>query len=56
MLDVNSLKIIGKLSLKILILKPLARLSYQYHNSRAEISQICKGSAGIMDRNPDPAK
>ena len=46
-LDVNTLKISGKLSPKILIVKPEARLSWQYHNRRAEIWQIFKGSAGI---------
>ena len=47
-LDVNTLKIGGKLSPKILIVKPAARLSWQYHNRRAEIWQIYKGSAGII--------
>ena len=47
-LDVNTLKIGGKLSPKILIVKPNARLSWQYHNRRAEIWQVYKGSAGIV--------
>lgn len=47
-LDVNTLKIGGKLSPKILIVKPKARLSWQYHNRRAEIWQVYKGSAGII--------
>ena len=47
-LDVNTLKIGGKLSPKILIVKPEARLSWQYHNRRAEIWQVYKGSAGII--------
>ncbi|MFT5248580.1 MAG: mannose-6-phosphate isomerase, partial [bacterium] len=34
-LDVNTLKIGGKLSPKILIVKPKSRLSWQYHNRRA---------------------
>jgi mannose-6-phosphate isomerase len=34
-LDVNTLKIGGKLSPKILIVKSAARLSWQYHNRRA---------------------
>ena len=33
-LDVNTLKIEWKLSPKILIVKPNARLSWQYHNRR----------------------
>ena len=52
-LDVNTLKIGGKLSPKILIVKPEARLSWQYHNRRAEIWQIYKGSAGIIRSNTD---
>ena len=47
-LDVNTLKIGGKLSPKILIVKANARLSWQYHNRRAEIWQVYKGSAGII--------
>ena len=52
-LDVNSLKIGGKLSPKILVVKPAARLSWQYHNRRAEIWQVYKGSAGIIRSNTD---
>ena len=52
-LDVNTLKIGGKLSPKILIVKPNARLSWQYHNRRAEIWQIFKGEAGIVRSDSD---
>jgi mannose-6-phosphate isomerase len=52
-LDVNTLKIGGKLSPKILIVKPAARLSWQYHNRRAEIWQIYKGTAGIIRSDSD---
>ena len=52
-IDVNILKIGGKLSPKILIVKPNARLSWQYHNRRAEIWQIYKGSAEIIRSDPD---
>jgi len=52
-LDVNTLKIGGKLSPKILIVKPKARLSWQYHNRRAEIWQVYKGSAGIIRSDSD---
>jgi len=52
-LDVNTLKIGGKLSPKILIIRPNARLSWQYHNRRAEIWQIYKGSAGIIRSDSD---
>ena len=47
-LDVNTLKIGGKLSPKILIVKPNTSLSWQYHNRRAEIWQVFKGSVGII--------
>ena len=50
-LDVNTLKIGGKLSPKILIVQPKARLSWQYHKRRAEIWQLYKGSAGIVRSN-----
>lgn len=49
----NTLKIAGKLSPKILIVKPQARLSWKYHNRRAEIWQIYKGAAGIIRSNTD---
>ena len=52
-MDVNTLKIGGKLSPKILIVKPNARLSWQYHNRRAEIWQVCKGTAGIIKSDTD---
>ncbi len=52
-LDVNTLKIGGKLSPKVLMVQPKARLSWQYHNRRAEIWQIYKGSAGIIRSNTD---
>jgi len=52
-LDVNTLKIGGKLSPKILIVKPNARLSWQFHNRRAEIWQVYKGSAGIIRSDSD---
>ena len=49
----NTLRIGGKLSPKILTVKPAARLSWQYHNRRAEIWQVYKGSAGIIRSNTD---
>ena len=52
-IDVNTLKIGGKLSPKILIVKPNARLSWQYHKRRAEIWQVYKGTAGIIRSNTD---
>ena len=49
----NTLKIGGKLSPKILIVKPEARLSWQYHDRRAEIWQVYKGTAGIIRSDYD---
>jgi len=47
-LDVDSLRIGGKLSPKILIVEPDVRLSWQYHHRRAEIWRVFKGTAGIV--------
>ena len=52
-IDVNSLRVEGKLSPKILIVKPNARLSWQYHHRRAEIWQVFKGEVGIIRSNDD---
>lgn len=52
-IDVNSLRVEGKLSPKILIVKPYARLSWQYHHRRAEIWQVFKGEVGIIRSNDD---
>lgn len=46
-IDVSSLKILGKLSPKILVVAPGQRLSWQYHFRRAEIWKVIKGQAGI---------
>ena len=47
-LDVQSLKISGKLSPKILLIKPKSRLSWQYHFRRAETWRILKGEVGVV--------
>ena len=46
-IDVETLKIGGKLSPKILIVKPDSKLSWQYHHRRAEIWKLFKGKLGI---------
>ena len=46
-INVETLKIGGKLSLKILILSPESKLSWQYHHRRAEIWRVFKGKVGI---------
>ena len=41
------------MSPKILIVKPKSRLSWQYHDRRAEIWQVHKGSVGIIKSDSD---
>ena len=52
-IDVEALRIEGKLSTKILIVKPEARLSWRYHYGRAEIWQVFRGTVGIIRSNDD---
>ena len=52
-IDVESLRIEGKLSPKILIVKPEVRLSWQYHHRRAEIWQVFRGTVGIIRSKDD---
>ena len=52
-IPISEFKISGKLSPKILIVNPNARLSWQYHNRRAEIWQVYKGEVGIIRSNDD---
>lgn len=52
-LDVQELKISGKLSPKILIVAPGKRLSWQYHHRRAEIWQVVSGTVGVVTSNTD---
>ena len=47
-LDVAPLRIAGKLSPKILLVKPEARLSWQYHHRRAETWRVLEGPVGIV--------
>jgi mannose-6-phosphate isomerase-like protein (cupin superfamily) len=50
-LDVSTVTISGKLSPKLLLVAPGKRLSWQYHNRRAEIWRVVKGEAGIVRSN-----
>jgi len=52
-IDVDTLRVGGKLSPKILIVKPGARLSWQYHHRRAEIWQVYQGEVGIVRSDND---
>ena len=56
-INIESLKIGGKLSPKILIVKPNSKLSWQYHHRREEIWKVFKGKVGISrshDNNQNP--
>ena len=46
-INVETLKIGGKLSPKILIVNPNSKLSWQYHHRRAEIWRVFRGRVGI---------
>ena len=46
-INVETLKIGGKLSPKILIVNPNSKLSWQYHHRRAEIWRVFKGNVGM---------
>ncbi|WP_199120411.1 phosphoheptose isomerase [Pedobacter sp. ASV28] len=52
-LDIDTLKIGGKLSPKILIVAPNKRLSWQYHHRRAEIWQVVTGTVGVKTSETD---
>lgn len=49
----EELKIAGKISPKILIVEPEKKLSWQYHNRRAEIWKLIGGKAGIVVSDTD---
>ena len=55
-INIEDLKISGKLSPKILIVNPESRLSWQYHNRRAEIWRVYKGKVGIIISENDIQK
>ena len=46
-INIQTLKIGGKLSPKILVVKPNSKLSWQYHHRREEIWKVFKGKVGI---------
>lgn len=52
-LNVDDLKISGKLSPKILIVAPNTRLSWQYHHRRAEIWKVVNGPVGVAISETD---
>jgi mannose-6-phosphate isomerase len=52
-LSVDSLRISGKLSPKILVVAPHKRLSWQYHFRRAEIWKVIQGIVGVATSQTD---
>ena len=52
-LDVQNLKISGKLSPKVLVVAPEKRLSWQYHHRRAEIWRVTQGEVGVITSSTD---
>ncbi|WP_216689897.1 cupin domain-containing protein [Hymenobacter siberiensis] len=50
---VDSLRISGRLSPKILVVAPHQRLSWQYHHRRAEIWQVVQGPVGVAVSDSD---
>ena len=55
-IDIETLKIGGKLSPKILIVSPDSKLSWQYHHRRAEIWKVYKGIVGVSKSFDDIEK
>jgi len=47
-LSIENFKVTGKLSPKLLLVKPGARLSWQYHYRRAETWKVIEGPVGII--------
>jgi mannose-6-phosphate isomerase-like protein (cupin superfamily) len=52
-LSVETLKISGKLSPKILLVKPNQKLSWQYHHRRAEIWRVVSGTVWVVSSFTD---
>jgi mannose-6-phosphate isomerase-like protein (cupin superfamily) len=55
-LSMEELNISGKLSPKILVVAPDKRLSWQYHQRRAEIWKLIEGTAGVVISDTDDEK
>ena len=54
--NIDTLRKAGKLSPKILLVKPQARLSWQYHHRRAETWRVVEGPVGVIRSFDDDAK
>jgi len=56
-IDIENIRIGGKLSPKILVVNPNSKLSWQYHHRRAEIWKVFRGEVGVSrsyDDNQNP--
>ena len=56
-INIENIKIGGKLSPKILVVNPNSKLSWQYHHRRAEIWRVFMGEVGVsrsFDDNQNP--
>ena len=56
-INVENIKIGGKLSPKILVVNPNSKLSWQYHHRRAELWKVFRGEVGVsrsFDDNQNP--
>jgi mannose-6-phosphate isomerase-like protein (cupin superfamily) len=54
--NIDTLRKAGKLSPKILLVKPQARLSWQYHHRRAETWRVLEGPVGVIRSFDDTEK
>jgi len=52
-LEIDKLKVSGKLSPKILIIAPNKRLSWQYHHRRSEIWKVTSGEIKVVTSHDD---
>ena len=55
-LNKEELKLFGELSLKILIIAPNKRLSWQYHQRRSEIWKVVRGEIKVITSHDDIAR
>ncbi len=55
-IDLSDLQITQKLSPKILVVAPHKRLSWQYHDRRAEIWRVETGTVGVVTSDTDEEK
>ena len=52
-LSIDKLKFLGKLSLKILVIAPNKKLSWQFHHRRSEIWKVASGEIKVVTSKDD---